>query len=108
MEKGGSTSVLINHKKGIFPLKREFLGESQWLVRWLSSQISIFMLDAQELTLAYVQLTVMLHYRIHAFLHTELLVPNSFQSEAFRFRAAMKTQRFGNIWKAALAPFAPL
>ena len=55
------------------------------------------MLGAQELTLAYVQLTVMLHYRIHAFLHTELLVPNSFQSEAFRFRAAMKTQRFGNI-----------
>ena len=34
----------------------------------------------------------MLHYRIH----------NSFISTA-----AIKTQRFTNIWKAALAPFAP-
>ena len=50
----------------------------------------------------------MLHYRIHGFVHTELLlVGNSFQSEAFRLRAAMKTQRFANIWKAALSPFAP-
>ena len=38
----------------------------------------------------------MLHYRIHGFLHTELLVRNSFQSEAFRLRAAMKTQRLAN------------
>ena len=38
----------------------------------------------------------MLHYRTHGFLHTELLVRNSFQSEAFRLRAAMKTQRLAN------------
>ena len=50
----------------------------------------------------------MLHYTIHGFLHTELLVRNSFQSESSRLRAAMKTQRFVNIWKAALAPFAPI
>ena len=49
----------------------------------------------------------MLHYRIHGFLHTELLVRNSFQREAFGLKAAMKTQRLANIWKAALALFAP-
>ena len=38
----------------------------------------------------------MLHYRIHGFLR-------------FLFeRVAMKTKDFANIWKAALAPFAPL
>ena len=51
------------------------------------------------------QLTVMLHYRVHGFLLTGLLVRNSFQSEAFRLRAAMKTQLLAYIWKAALAPF---
>ena len=50
----------------------------------------------------------MLNYRIHGFLHTDLLVRNSFQKEAFRLRAAMKTQCFVNILKAALAPFALL
>ena len=50
----------------------------------------------------------MLHHRIHGFLHMELLVRNFFQSEAFHLRAAMKTQRFAIIWKAALAPFAPI
>ena len=49
----------------------------------------------------------MLHYRIHGFLHTELLVRNSFQSEAFRLRAAIKTQRSANIWKTALASIPP-
>ena len=49
----------------------------------------------------------MLHYRIHGFLRTELLVRNSLQGEVFHVRAAMKTQRFANISKAALAPFAP-
>ena len=43
------------------------------------------------------QLAFMLHYRIHGFLHKELLVWNSFQSEAFRLRASVKTQHFGNI-----------
>ena len=51
----------------------------------------------RKVILTYVKLTVVLHYRIHAFLHTELLVRNSFQSEAFRLRAAMKTRRFANI-----------
>ena len=49
----------------------------------------------------------MLGYRIHDFLRTELLVLNSFKSDIFHLRAAMKTQRFANIWKAALSPFAP-
>ena len=95
MEKGGSTPVLVNHKKEIFPLKRVFLGESQRPVRWLSNQNSSFRLD--QLFLTYVQLTVKLYYRIHGFLHTKLLVWNSFKSEAFHLRAAMKAQRFANI-----------
>ena len=49
----------------------------------------------------------MLHYRIHDFLRTELLVWNWFKSEVFHLRAAMKTQHLPNVWKAALAPFAP-
>ena len=39
----------------------------------------------------------MLHYRIHGFLGTELLVWNSFQSEVFHLRAAVKMQSFANI-----------
>ena len=51
----------------------------------------------------------MLHYGIHGFLRTELSVPKAFQSYNFSFeRAAMKTQHFANIWKAALTSFAPL
>ena len=83
--------------KRIFPLKREFLGEIQRPIRRLANQISIFRLEAHQHFLTEVQLTVMLHYRIHGFLHTELLVRNSFQSEAFGWRAAMKTQLFTNI-----------
>ena len=45
LEKGGSIPVLANHKKGILPLKRAFLGESQRLVRRLSNQISSFRLE---------------------------------------------------------------
>ena len=97
LERGGSTPVLINHKKGICPLKIAFLGENQRPIRRLSNQISSFRLETHQLFFSYVQLTVMLHYRIHGFLHTELLVRNSFQSEAFRLRAAMKTQRLTNI-----------
>ena len=45
--------------------------------------------------MTYVELTYMLHYRIHVFL-------------LFLFEwAAMKTKDFVNIWKAALATFAP-
>ena len=33
--------MLDNHKKGIFPLKRAFLGESQQVVRWLSIEYQI-------------------------------------------------------------------
>ena len=83
MEKGGSTPVLANHKKGILPLKRAFLGESQRLVRWLSNQISSFRLETHYFLSTYVQLIVMLHYRIHGFLRADLLVWNSFQSEVF-------------------------
>ena len=49
----------------------------------------------------------MLHYRIDGFLHTELLIRDSFQSEGFHLRVPMKTQRLANIWKPALAPFCP-
>ena len=45
LKKGGFTPVLVNHKKGIFPLKRAFLGESQRQVRRLSNQISSFRLE---------------------------------------------------------------
>ena len=83
--------------KRIFPLKREFLGEIQRPIRRLSNQISSFRLEAHQHFLTEVQLTVMLHYRIHGFLHTELLVRNSFQREAFGLKAAMKTQRLANI-----------
>ena len=37
LKRGGSTPVLANHKKGIFRLKRAFLGESQRMVSQLSS-----------------------------------------------------------------------
>ena len=64
--------------------------------------------------MAYVQLTFMLHHRIHGFLLTELTVWKAFQRRSegvFMFfmiieGAAMKTQYLANIWKAALAPFA--
>ena len=95
--KGGSIPVLANHKKRILLLKRAFLGESQRPARRLSNQISSFRLETHQLFLTYVQLTAMLHYRVHGSLHMELLVRNSFQREAFRLRAAMKTQRLANI-----------
>ena len=50
----------------------------------------------------------MLHCRTHGFLPLELTVRKAFQSHVFQFsieRAAMKTQHFANICKAALAPF---
>ena len=89
--------MLANHKKRILLLKRAFLGESQRPVRRLSNQISSFRLETHQLFLTYVQLTAMLHYRVHGSLHMELLVRNSFQREAFRLRVAMKTQRLANI-----------
>ena len=97
MEKGGSTPVLANHKKGIFPMKRAFFGESQRPVRRLSNQISSFRLETHQLFLTYVQLTVMLYYRIHGLVHTELLVRNSFQSEGFRLTVEIKKQRLAKI-----------
>ena len=52
----------------------------------------------------------MFPYRIYSFLRTELSVQNSLQSKVFHLRAVMKTQRFANIWKAALdsRPYAPV
>ena len=44
-KKSGFKSLLANHKKEIFPLKRAFLGESQRPVRRLSNQISSFRLE---------------------------------------------------------------
>ena len=108
LEKAGSTPVLTKHKKGVFPLKRAFLSESQQPVRWVSNQISSLRVETHFFFFTYVQLTVILHYRIGGFLRMELLVQNSFYREVFHLRAAMKTQRFANIWKAALASLAHL
>ena len=97
-KKGGFTPLLANHKKEIFPLKRVFLGESQRPVRWLSNRISSFRLATHSTFSTYVQLTFMLHYRIHGFLLLKLTVRKAFQSHAFQFsieRTAMKTQ---GIW----------
>ena len=89
--------MLVNHKNGVSSLKRAFLDKSQRPVGRLSNQISSLGLERHFFFLAYVQLTVMLGYRIHDFLRTELLVLNSFKSDIFHLRAAMKTQRFANI-----------
>ena len=78
-------------------MKRAFFGESQRPVRPLSNQISSFRLETHQLFLTYVQLTVMLYYRIHGLVHTELLVRNSFQSEGFRLTVEIKKQRLGKI-----------
>ena len=91
LKKGGFTPVLANNKIGIFTLKRAFLGESQRPVGRLSDQISSFRLEKHWEFLTYLQLTNMLHYRIHGFLCSLLE------------RAAMKTKDFANIWKAAFA-----
>ena len=98
MEKGGSTPVFATQKK-FFPLKRTLLGESQRPVKRLSNQISCLRLETHLFFsfLTYVKLTVMLHHTTHDFLGMESLVRNSFQSEVFHLRAAMKTQRFSNI-----------
>ena len=93
LEKGGSTPVLASHKKGILPLKRAFLGESQRLVRRLSNQISSFSLKHLHFFFTYVQLTATLHYRIHGLLRTELLVRNAFQS-AFSFESSNENIAF--------------
>ena len=85
--------MLANHKNGIFPLKRAFLDEIQRPVKRLSNQIASKVEDRLN---TYLQLTYMLHYKIHGFLRF------SFE------RAAMKTKGFSSIWKVALAPFAPL
>ena len=69
-----------NHKKGIIQLKRAFLGESQQPVRRLPNQISSFRLETNYMFLAYVQLTFLLHYRIHGFLLTYLTDRKAFQS----------------------------
>ena len=54
----------------------------------------------------------MLHYRIHGFLLTELTVPKTFQGYAYSLKNWENSNEstlfyFANIWKAALAPFAP-
>ena len=85
LKRGGFTPTLANHKKGIFPLKRAFLSESQRLVRRLSNQISSFRLETHYSFLTCVQLIYMLRYRIQGFLF--LLFE----------RAAMKAKDFANI-----------
>ena len=63
----------------------------------MTSQISSFRLGTHLSILTYLQLTFMLHYRIHGFLRTELLVRKAFQSYVFHLRAALRTQCFANI-----------
>ena len=55
----------------------------------------------------------MLRSRIHGFLLTELTVPKTFQGYAFSLENLEGSNEstlfyFANIWKAALASFAPL
>ena len=47
LKKGGFTPMLANHKKGIIPSKRAFLGEIERPVRQLSNQISSFRLETR-------------------------------------------------------------
>lgn len=54
--------ALANHKKGLIPLKRAFLGESQQPAMRLSNQISSFRMATHQM-----QLTFMLHYIIQGF-----------------------------------------
>ena len=83
LEIGGFTPVFANHKNGIFLLKRAFLGKRQQPVgRWLSNQMSSLRFQAFIFFLfTYVQLTFMLHYRIHSFLLRELSVQKARSSE---------------------------
>ena len=83
LEKGGFTPVFANHKNGFFLLKRAFLGKRQQPVgRRLSNQISSLRFQAFIFFLfTYVQLTFMLHYRIHSFLLRELSVQKARSSE---------------------------
>ena len=83
LEKGGFTPVFANYKNGIFLLKRAFLGKRQQPVgRWLSNQMSSLRFQAFIFFLfTYVQLTFMLHYRIHSFLLRELSVQKARSSE---------------------------
>ena len=51
--------------------------------------------------LTYVELPLMLHDKIKGFLHTIFLSPEDISKLSF-------SQRFANIWKADLTPFAPV
>ena len=59
--------MLDKPEKGIFSLKEVFFGESLWVVGRFSSQIPSFRMEKHEGFLTYVQLTFMLHHRIHGF-----------------------------------------
>ena len=109
--------MLANHKRGIFPLKRGFWGESQRSVRRLSNQISSFRSGTHQRFSSYVQLTFMLYNRIHGISLIELTVQKAFQSYVFHLsieRATMKTQQWKHSnentvfrWylKGGLSPF---
>ena len=64
-----------------------------------------------QLFFTYVQLTFSLHYRIHGFLLKELtegVSESRFSIEYERWESSNEnTEHFANIWKVALAPFAP-
>ena len=62
--------MLANHKKGIFLLKKAFLVESLRPVAAFPSNFKFKVGDTAIFFLTYVQLTFMLHYRIHGFLLT--------------------------------------
>ena len=102
---GDFTPVSANHKKGIFPLKIAFLGESQRPVKRISNQTSSFKLETYEI---FFDLTHNWHlcYTIHIE-NSRLFTHGIIISNSLILTAATKTQRFANIWKATLAPFAP-
>ena len=53
------------------------------------------------------QLTCKLHYRIHAFLLTELLAGNSFQSEVFVFTLVQQCKVFHLYLKGSFSSISP-
>ena len=96
LKKGSFTSVLADHKKGIFPLKRVFLSESQRPVRRLSNQI---FLDWKHTKVFWRTNTINIYVTLY---NSRFFYVFLFQKAAWKQRISAK------IWKVALAAFAPL
>ena len=97
-------------KKGIFRSKKAFLGESQWPVRRLSNQISSFRLETRQI-FCFMCTNILLYYRIHGFLLTELTVRKAFQSYVFSLESwdsSNENTAFPSYLKGGFSLFCPL